>query len=66
MLVGTEAVSAIMCDRCKAIDIEIVSFERLRATVDDKFALALMAEVVVDLQSEKTMLHPRIQKKGGE
>ena len=55
-----------MCDRCKAIDIEIASFENLRATVDGKFTLALMAEAVVDLQSEKTTLHPEDTKKSDE
>jgi hypothetical protein len=66
MLVGTWAVSAIMCDGCKAIDIEIVGFERLRATVNDKFALALMAETVVDLQSEKDDIAPRRYKKSDQ
>jgi hypothetical protein len=47
-----------MCARCKAIEVEIARFQRLRSGVDDRFALALMSEAVVELQSEKTILHP--------
>ncbi len=46
-----------MCDRCNAIDRELVTFQRLRATIEDKFALALIAEVVKDLHSERAALH---------
>jgi len=46
-----------VCDRCNAIDKELVTFQRLRATIEDKFTLALIAEVVKDLQSERTALH---------
>jgi hypothetical protein len=34
-----------------------VTFQRLRAAVEDDFALALIAEVVKDLQSERAALH---------
>lgn len=34
-----------------------VSFQRLRSTIKDKFALALIAAVVKDLQSERDALH---------
>ena len=47
-----------MCDRCDAIDRELVSFRHLRANVEDEFALVLIAEAVRDLQSERAALHP--------
>ena len=40
-----------MCDRCNAIERELVTFQRLQAAVEDEFALALMAEVVKDLRT---------------
>jgi hypothetical protein len=47
-----------MCDRCRVIDHQLVTFQRLRATVDDKLAQALMAIAVENLQSERATLHP--------
>ncbi len=46
-----------MCDRCDAIDRELVSFRHLRANIEDEFALVLIAEAVKDLQSERDALH---------
>ena len=46
-----------MCDRCEAIDRELVGFRRLQANVEDEFALVLIAEAVKDLQSERAALH---------
>lgn len=46
-----------MCDRCYSIDRELVTFQRLRATIDDDFTLVLIAEAVKDLQSERAALH---------
>ena len=46
-----------MCDRCNAIDRELVTFRRLGATIEDPFTLALIAEAVKDLQSERSALH---------
>lgn len=46
-----------MCDRCYAIDRELVTFQRLRATIEDDFTLVLIAEAVKDLQSERAALH---------
>jgi hypothetical protein len=47
-----------MCDRCKAIDIEVQSFRRLHAQADDHLALALITEAIADLEAEKASLHP--------
>jgi hypothetical protein len=46
-----------MCDKCYAIERELVSFHHLQAIIDDEFALVLIAEAVKDLQSEKATLH---------
>jgi hypothetical protein len=46
-----------MCDKCAAIDRELGSFRHLQATIDDEFALVLIAEAVKDLQSERAALH---------
>ncbi len=46
-----------VCDRCKAIDRDLLAFERLTVTVNDTLALALLAEVVKDLHSERATLH---------
>jgi len=54
-----------VCDRCNAIDKELVSFQRLRPTIKDAFALALIAAVVKDLQSERDALHVEEARKGG-
>jgi hypothetical protein len=47
-----------VCDRCNAIERELDTFERLRTIINDSVALALIAEAVKDLQSERTALHP--------
>jgi hypothetical protein len=47
-----------MCERCKAIDIEVRNFKRLHAQADDQLALALIAEAIADLEAEKASLHP--------
>jgi hypothetical protein len=47
-----------MCDRCKAIDIEVHAFRRLHSRVDDRLALVLIAEAISDLEAEKAFLHP--------
>ena len=46
-----------MCNRCNAIDRELVTFQHLWATIEDQFTLALIAEAVKDLQSERATLH---------
>ena len=46
-----------MCDRCNAINRELVTFRLLGATIEDRFTLALIAEAVKDLQSERAALH---------
>ena len=46
-----------MCNRCNAIDRELVTFQHLGATIEDQFTLALIAEAVKDLQSERATLH---------
>lgn len=46
-----------MCDRCNAIDRELVNFQRLRSAIKDEFALCLIAAVVNDLQSERDTIH---------
>ena len=47
-----------MCDRCISIDNELGALERFRPLIDDQLALALIAEVVKDLETEKAALHP--------
>ncbi|MGY3235368.1 hypothetical protein ACVWZ4_004070 [Bradyrhizobium sp. USDA 4472] len=46
-----------MCDRCISIDKELAALKRVRPLVDDQLALALMAEVVKDLDTERATLH---------
>jgi hypothetical protein len=46
-----------MCDRCKAIDRDIANYRRIRASIDDETALALLSEVIEDLRAEKAALH---------
>ena len=46
-----------MCDRCNAIERELANFQRLRPSIKDVFALALIAAVVKDLQAERDALH---------
>lgn len=55
-----------MCDRCEAIDRELLSFQRLRANIEDQFTLVLIAEAVKDLQSERSALHADGPNGGGE
>jgi hypothetical protein len=43
-----------------------VTFQRLRAAVEDEFALALIAEVVKELRSERAALHHDGANRGGE
>jgi hypothetical protein len=50
-----------MCDRCKAIDRDIANYRRIRASIDDETALALLSEVIEDLRAEKAALHPEEQ-----
>ena len=54
-----------MCDRCNAIDRELANFLRLRASIKDVFAQALIAAVVNDLQSERDGLHVNDARKCG-
>ena len=54
-----------MCDRCEAIDRELVSFGHLRASIEDELALVLIAEAVKDLQSERAALHADDAKESG-
>lgn len=54
-----------MCNRCDAIARELVSFQHLRANVEDEFALVLIAEAVKDLQSERAALHAEDAKESG-
>jgi hypothetical protein len=60
--VGRNAV----CDRCNAIDRELVTFQRLGSTIEDQFTLALIAEAVKDLQSERSALHDDDESSGPE
>jgi hypothetical protein len=46
-----------VCNRCHAIDRELATFQRLRATIKEHFTLALIAIAVEGLQSERTALH---------
>ena len=46
-----------VCNKCDAIDRELVTFQRLEATIQDQFTLALIADAVKDLQSERAALH---------
>lgn len=55
-----------MCDRCDAIDRELVGFRHLRANVEDELALVLIAEAVKDLQSERAALHADDAKESGD
>lgn len=47
-----------MCNRCISIDRELAALERARSLIDDQLALALIAEAVKDLKTEKAALHP--------
>jgi hypothetical protein len=47
-----------MCERCKAIDIEVQTFRCMHTQADDQLALALIAEAIADLEAEKRSLHP--------
>ena len=60
--VGRNAV----CNRCNAIDRELVTFQRLGATIEDEFTLALIAEAVKDLQTERAALHDDDENNGPE
>ena len=55
-----------MCNRCNAIDRELVAFQRLWVTIEDQFTLALIAEAVKDLQSERVALHDDDENNGPE
>ncbi len=50
----TQTGKTAVCDRCKAIDIEVNTFRHLRA--DEALAQVLIAEVISDLESEKASL----------
>ena len=45
------------CNRCISIDKELAALKRVRPLIDDQLALALMAEVVKDLETERAALH---------
>jgi hypothetical protein len=47
-----------MCDRCRALDREMESFQRLYKIADVPLALTLLAEAIADLKAEKASLHP--------
>jgi hypothetical protein len=49
-----------------AIERQLVAYQRLLPTIDDAFALALMADLVKDVQSEGAALHADHPKNGGE
>ena len=53
-----------MCKRCNGIDKELANFQRLRSTIRDAFALALIAAVAKDLQSERDEIHTDVRKSG--
>lgn len=55
-----------MCDRCYSIDRELVTFQCLRATIEDDFTLVLIAEAVKELQSERAALHADDVEQSGE
>lgn len=55
-----------MCDRCNAVERELAPFQRLRAAINDQFALTLITAVVKDLQSERAALHADDANKSGE
>jgi hypothetical protein len=54
-----------VCDRCDAIDRELANFQRLRPSIKDVFALALIAAVVKDLEAERDALHYNDARKSG-
>ena len=53
----------VVCDRCIAIDRELLTFKRLRESVEDKLVLVLIAVAVEALQSERVALHPDANKR---
>ncbi len=55
-----------VCDRCDSIDRELITFQHLRATIEDRFTLVLIAEAVNGLHSERAALHAEDTDKPGE
>ncbi len=55
-----------MCDRCRAIDWQLLSYRRTFASIDDRFVLGLIAEAITDLEAERAALHPSKEADNGE
>jgi len=47
-----------MCKRCDEIERQIFDYRRTVKSINDDLAISLLAEVILDLEAEKTSLHP--------
>ena len=49
-----------MCDKCDNIDRQLFNFRLSQDSVDDKFALILLADTISDLEAQKIDLHSKV------
>ncbi len=47
-----------MCDRCEAIDRQLLNFRHAHASATEPLPLILLAEIITNLEVEKLSLHP--------
>ena len=47
-----------MCDRCETIDRQLLNYRDAHSSADDALAIALLAGVIEDLETERLGLHP--------
>lgn len=49
---------AVMCDRCDAIERQLLHYRKTLSSITDELAISLLDEVIKDLETEKSSLHP--------
>jgi hypothetical protein len=47
-----------MCDRCKTIERQLLNFRQVQASTDDRLAVVMLAEAIIDLEAEASSMHP--------
>jgi len=52
-----------MCDRCETIERQLLNYRHAHSSADDTLAIALLAGVIEDLETERLGLHPAERRK---
>lgn len=51
-----------MCEKCKELDNQIARYSRLSASIGDVATIERFRELIAELETQKTALHPEQQK----